>query len=57
VPGAGRRASSGPGGVAASVPRTREIALYSRAFDSLTKLAKYGKGAKDIIHTALATFR
>lgn len=40
-----------------TVTQPREIALYTRTFDALAKLAKYGKGAKGIIHAALATYR
>jgi transcriptional regulator with XRE-family HTH domain len=40
-----------------TVSQPREVALYARAFEALTKSAKYGKTAKGIIADALKTYR
>jgi transcriptional regulator with XRE-family HTH domain len=40
-----------------SVTQPREVALYAKAFDGLTKVAKYGKAAKALLHTAIEAFR
>jgi hypothetical protein len=40
-----------------TVTQPREVALYSRTFDALTRTAEYGQSAKSIITDALATYR
>lgn len=40
-----------------SITQPREVALYAKAFDGLAKVAKYGKAAKALVHTAIETFR
>jgi hypothetical protein len=40
-----------------SVTQPREVGLYAKAFTGLTKVAKYGKAAKALLHTAIESFR
>ncbi|GAB3832571.1 helix-turn-helix domain-containing protein [Dactylosporangium cerinum] len=40
-----------------TVTQPREVALYSHAFEALTRSAKYGNAAKSIIADALGTYR
>lgn len=40
-----------------TITQPREIALYARAFQELTRAAVYGKGARHLISSALAELR
>ena len=39
------------------VTQPREVALYAKAFDGLTNVAKYGKTAKAMLQAAIEVFR